>query len=230
MRLLDIATGTGDPALTLAGRVAPGGRVTCTDLSPGMLVATRSNARELGLDNVDFVVAGGDALPFLDDSFDGVSCRFGIMFIPDTRAALREMQRVLVPGGRIALVAWGRDDQPFYDDTRGILLRHWKVIPPVRQPYTPFRFAAADSLAPAMREAGFDAVEQRLLKAPWPAGTAAARFDFFYEQWKGEFDKMPRETAERVQTEIRERLRSREVDGELAYTVEVWLATGVKPA
>lgn len=227
-RILDVATGTGDPALTLARHVARGGRVTCADLSAGMLAAARANARAEGVDNVDFVIAGGDALPFLDESFDAVSCRFGIMFILDALGALREMRRVLVPGGRAALMVWGSDQQPFWDDARGTLLRHWKVIPAVRQPLTPWRFQKQGELAALASEAGFRDVSQVRLQLPWPSGTVEGRLDYMRQQWKAEFEKMPVETARTILDEMQARFSSRLVGGELAYTVEVWLVSGVR--
>lgn len=225
-RILDLATGTGDPALTLARAVSPGGRVTCADLSSGMLESARAHAHDEGLDNLDFVVAGGESLPFLAETFDAVSCRFGIMFMLDALAALREMRRVLVPGGRVALMVWGREDQPFFDDRRGTLLRHWKVIPPVRRPLAPWRFQEPDSLSSLLVEAGFGSVQAQLLELRLPSGPPEPLLEAFRKQWRDEFAKMPASIAERILAEVEARLASHTVGGEVFYTGEVWLVTG----
>src|SRR3977135_550579 len=114
MRVLDLACGVGDPALSIAAEVAPSGRVTATDLGPGMMSLAEELARRKGLANIDFREANAESLPFPDASFDVLTCRFGIMFFPDLSKALREGLRVIKPGGRAAFVAWGKKEQPFF--------------------------------------------------------------------------------------------------------------------
>ena len=75
-----------------------------------MLEAARRRATELGLDDVDFQVEDAAALTFADTSVDGILCRWGVMLVPDMDAAVAEIQRVLRPGGRIALAVWGSPD------------------------------------------------------------------------------------------------------------------------
>src|ERR1700681_2121206 len=123
MRVLDLASGVGDPALSIAREVAPSGRVTATDLGPGMMSLAEELARKKGLTNIEFRVASADSLPFPDASYDAVTCRFGVMFFPDPGAALRECLRVLKPGGRATFVAWGPKEQPFFAVTSGVLLK-----------------------------------------------------------------------------------------------------------
>src|SRR6267142_1684770 len=100
MRVLDLASGVGDPALSVAEEIAPGGRVTATDLGPGMMSLAEELARKKGLTNIEFREASAEALPFPSESYDVLTCRFGIMFFPDLPKALRECLRVLKPGGR----------------------------------------------------------------------------------------------------------------------------------
>ena len=108
MSVLDLASGSGQPALTLARKVGPEGRVTATDLVPPMLAIAEENARKEGIGNMTFQQADAEELPFSDESFDVVTCRFGVMFFPSCRRALGEIKRVLKPGGRVAFGAWGR--------------------------------------------------------------------------------------------------------------------------
>ena len=107
MHILDLASGNGEPALSLAQRVAPNGRVTATDLNEGMLGALRANAEADQVTNIDTKVCDAHELPFADGSFDLVTSRFGVMFFADTPAALREVRRVIKPAGRVAFVVWG---------------------------------------------------------------------------------------------------------------------------
>ena len=109
-RVLDVACGTGVLTREAANRAGPRGNVTGLDLSPDMLaVAGRLSP------GLKWQQGSADALPFADQSFDAVVSQFGLMFFPDRVAALREMMRVLVPGGRLAVAVWGSlDDTPAY--------------------------------------------------------------------------------------------------------------------
>ena len=104
-RHLDIATGTGEPGLTIA-KLAPKGHVVLTDLSAEMLdVATRRAAAQ-GVTNFEARVCSADDLPFDGATFDSISVRFGYMFFPDVARATAEFARVLKPGGRLCASVW----------------------------------------------------------------------------------------------------------------------------
>ena len=108
-RVLDVACGTGDWARCAAARVGPQGWVVGLDISPEMLAMAR---RKDGAHPVDVAIewreGSADVLPLANAAFDVVCCQLGLMFFPDRVAALREMRRVLIPSGRMALVVWGR--------------------------------------------------------------------------------------------------------------------------
>jgi SAM-dependent methyltransferase len=104
-RVLDVACGTGVWALHAAARVGPHGRVAGLDINPDMLAVAR---RKQNAGAVEWREGSADALPFDDASFDLVCCQLGLMFFPDRVAALSEMRRVLVPGGRFVGMVWGR--------------------------------------------------------------------------------------------------------------------------
>ena len=104
--VLDIATGPGEPALSLAALVGPEGKICGIDPIPGMIEGARRAAANLGLKNVQFDVASADRLPFAADTFDAVICRFGVMFFPSPGDAVREILRVLKPGRKMALAVW----------------------------------------------------------------------------------------------------------------------------
>ena len=102
---LDIASGTGEPGLSIA-ELAPDGRVVLTDLSPEMLEVAARRAEARGTTNVVTHVCSADDLPFDEASFDSVSVRFGYMFFPDMAKATAEFVRVLAPGGRLCASVW----------------------------------------------------------------------------------------------------------------------------
>jgi SAM-dependent methyltransferase len=106
---LDIASGTGEPGLTVAA-MAPRGRVVLTDLSPEMLEVARRRADAQGIRNVETKVCDAQDLPFPDATFDSVSVRFGYMFFPDLAATTAELVRVLKPGGRLGSSVWVRPE------------------------------------------------------------------------------------------------------------------------
>jgi ubiquinone/menaquinone biosynthesis C-methylase UbiE len=112
-RHLDIASGTGEPGLTVAA-LAPRGHVVLTDLSAEMLAVASRRAHAQGVTNIETQVCSADDLPFADSSFDSVSVRFGYMFLPDLAAATAEFARVLRPGGRLGASVWVRpEDNPW---------------------------------------------------------------------------------------------------------------------
>jgi ubiquinone/menaquinone biosynthesis C-methylase UbiE len=105
-RVLDLATGIGEPALLAAARVGPEGRVVATDLSSGMLRIARERAMGAGLTNVALLEADTARLPFPDACYDAVLCRWGVASLPDAVEALRSVRRLLVPGGSLVAAVW----------------------------------------------------------------------------------------------------------------------------
>ena len=171
LRILDLASGTGEPALTLARAVGPEGHVTATDLGAGMLALAEENAQQAGLTNLTFQEADAHALPFQDEIFDRVTSRFGVMYFADVGQALLEIRRVLKAGGLMALAAWGPVEQnPISLAALGPFLRRTSIAPPPTGAPHPFRFASPDSLAQELERAGFNQVEVHLrtVSSAWP--------------------------------------------------------------
>lgn len=105
-RVLDLGSGTGQPALDAALLVGAKGSVVGTDQAGDMLGAARRQAGELGLDNTQFLEVDAEQLDFEDASFDAVTSRFSLMFLPDADAVLRTAHRLLRPGGVLTAAVW----------------------------------------------------------------------------------------------------------------------------
>ena len=106
MRVLDLGSGTGYPALLAAQTVGPSGSVIGLDLAEQMLAVARRKATALGLTNVTFRAGDVTALPYEANSFDAVTSRFCLMFLPDIPKAAAEIARVLRPGSWVAAAVW----------------------------------------------------------------------------------------------------------------------------
>jgi demethylmenaquinone methyltransferase/2-methoxy-6-polyprenyl-1,4-benzoquinol methylase len=109
---LDVCCGTGDLALELARRVAPGGRVVGCDFSEPMLDLARDKAGEQGAEGVRFEWADALQLPYDDGRFDAVTVGFGVRNLADLDRGLREMARVLRPGGRLVILEITQPTRP----------------------------------------------------------------------------------------------------------------------
>lgn len=171
MHVLDVASGAGEPALTLAATVGPRGRVTATDVAPAMLAIAYDLARQSSVSNMTCMVAGADCLPFAAARFDTVTCRFGIAHVPDYARALREIRRVLRPGGRAAFVVWGpRAKNPFFTIIDDALALYPLPAPPSPAAPGPFTFAASGTLSRALGMSGFRHIheETHRIALRWP--------------------------------------------------------------
>ncbi|MGH2530837.1 MAG: class I SAM-dependent methyltransferase [Thermomicrobiales bacterium] len=150
-RVLDVACGTGAVARQIAPLVGASGSVVGLDLSPGMLAVAGSRPAPAGA-SITWQQGSADDLPFPNEAFDLVLCQQGLQFFPDRPAAVREMRRVLAPGGRAALSVWrGQKHQSLYDAFDAAVERHLGVA----EEGGPFSFGDAADLRTLLDEAGF---------------------------------------------------------------------------
>jgi ubiquinone/menaquinone biosynthesis C-methylase UbiE len=233
--VLDVAGGSGEPGLTIAERVGPGGCVTCTDAVAEMVEAARHEASRRGLANVQFHQCTADSLPFPDNTFDATVSRLGIMFPPDTLAALREMLRVTKPGGRAALAVWGKSEvNPFCYVVTNVMARH--VSSPASDPDAPnaFRFAEPGKLARVMTQAGASEVEERVVKFNLDAPLTPHEFWTMRSQTSDTLrEKLAKlSTAEQSQIahEVEQEVTQFFPHNQMNFPVQMVLVSGKKPA
>jgi SAM-dependent methyltransferase len=162
--ILDIATGPGEPALTIAS-LAPHAKVFGVDPIPEMVAAARREATRLELANTHFDVAFADRLPFPDDTFDAAVSRFGIMFFPSPLNALRESARVLKPGHKLAFAVWHTTaTNSFHHSLARVVDTYIDSPPPLPDALEPFRFATPGKLKNILQQAGLTSTSERLLQ------------------------------------------------------------------
>lgn len=160
-RVLDIATGIGEPALSAAGRVGSAGRVVATDISKQMLDIARIRASTSGLTNIEFLEADAECLDFPDRSFDAILCRWGITSLPDHSNLLVKIKRMLTPNGSFATSVWDEASRlPLTSIAITVAQKMFHSAPPRPEPPPQVR---EDALESVMIRAGFTDVRAEKL-------------------------------------------------------------------
>lgn len=164
-KVLDIATGIGEPAVSAARRVGPKGRITAVDFSSGMLKAAGKRAKDLGVSNIDFFVMDGEELKMNESEFDAIVCRWGLMFFPDPVKALNIIRRLLKKGGHFAAAVWDVPEKvPMISLPMGVVRKELQLPPPPPEKPTPFSLANAVLFEGMLKEAGFNDVRTEAVK------------------------------------------------------------------
>jgi ubiquinone/menaquinone biosynthesis C-methylase UbiE len=233
-KVLDVATGPGEPALSLADIVGPDGRVLGVDPIPEMIAGARRAADRLGLNNATFEVASADQLPFPDSTFDAVISRFGIMFFPSPADGIREMLRVLTPGRKLALAVWcSADRNPFHYELSRIIDRY--VESPAVDPDAPdaFRFADSGKLLTILSEVGVVAPAERVLQFKIEAPISSEEFWTLRCEMSEAFRGKLASLSDQVRAEIRrqalEAFREYSSERGMSFPAEVLILSGSKP-
>lgn len=173
-RILDIAAGAGEPAISAAERVGPSGYVLATDISEGIIELAHQVARERGLKQIETRAMDGEKLDLPDASFDAVVCRLGLMYMPHPVTALREWRRVLRAGGRVAVVVFSTPDRNSWGAVPASIIRQRAQLPPpVPGQPGPFSLGGPGALEDVFRQAGFTNPEVRAVPVPHRMGSSA---------------------------------------------------------
>ena len=172
--VVDVATGIGDPALSVARRVGPSGHVIATDQSRAMLAIAETRAREHGLTNIQFRQLDANAYDFPEGSIDAVVCRWGLMCLSDLTDALGRMRRSLKSRRSLAAVTWSAPEKvPIISIRRRVM----GAFDLPRSPNDPFRLSSAAALGSSAVADGFDHVEV----TPWVVPYEYASIDAFVD-------------------------------------------------
>jgi enediyne biosynthesis protein CalE5 len=234
-RVLDIACGSGIPAIPAAQAVGPTGFVLATDQAPEMVEVARDFAREEGVTNVEFRLVDGEELNVEPGSFDAVTCRWGIMFMPEPVAFLRRAHEALKPDGRIAVAVWGPPQNNPFLSLPIMTARKYYTGPPLPDPTAPggvFSFADKGRLQSVFEQSGFRDVRIEEMNEPM------AVFDSGVEYWefctdimsplRRILDQMPADIVEKIGREVIEAASEGSPDGKVALNGNPILASATK--
>jgi ubiquinone/menaquinone biosynthesis C-methylase UbiE len=177
-KVLDIASGTGEPGLSAAA-IVKNGNVIATDLAEDMVSIAAENGRLKGLKNFETKVAGVDALPFEDESFDAAICRNGIMFFPDISQGVSEIRRVLKKGGYFSAGFFIKPEKNQWATlTMDVINKYVEM--PVPRPDAPglFRCAKPGFIKNILEQAGFNNIQEKEISFNFNAPSIETYWDF----------------------------------------------------
>ena len=232
MAVLDVACGTGEPAISVASLLAGTGSVIGIDISSEPLKIAEQRAMTRGLKNISFQQGDAHQLPFADAMFDRITSRLGIMFFADTPRVFREMHRVMKPSGAVALVSWGPfENQPYFQSSIATIVRE---VPGAVVPDTGasmFRYGEPGSVARELEAAGFRDCRDELKTVPWVwPGPPEQVWEYFQEAtvpFRSLIDAIPPAERARVEAAVLERIASYYDGRQVNFTAAINLARAV---
>jgi SAM-dependent methyltransferase len=234
-RVLDLASGVGEPALAIADRVGPAGHVVGLDLSQEMVDAATSWAEENGITNVEFRRVETELdLGHPAESVDAVTCRFGLMFMPDPTATLKVLNDVVKPGGRIAIATWGPAERcPFLTVPNEILSRHVDLPRPDPGAPGPLALSSAEALASMFHAAGWEEVRSTpIVVYPFEADSPEEYWDITCRTAGpiiSVLTALPEKTQQSIRDDAVVTLRGMMQDGKVRLSGEALVTGAMKP-
>lgn len=227
-RVLDVACGSGFPALAAAAAVRPGGTVVATDISPEMLAVAASRAKRDALDNVRFVEMDAEHIWFSDAEFDAVTNAYGLMFNPDPARAIAEARRVLRSRGRFLAVTWDELSQnPFFSVITRVAAPFLSIQPPAAGAPGPFRLSSATQLESLLCEAGFSDVRVDRVPMTLELSSADEYLQVFSDvAWKAKVAALSERDLARLRHAIAEAVQPHIVGGRVRLVASSLCAVG----
>jgi enediyne biosynthesis protein CalE5 len=229
-RVLDVACGSGFPALAAAASVRPGGTVIATDISPAMLASAAARAKRDALDNVEFVEMDAEHLTFGDEEFDAVTNAYGLMFIPDLPRAIAEARRVLKSAGHFAAVTWDEPARnPFFSVITPVAAPFLSIQPPAAGATGPFRLSSATQLESLLRDAGFSDIRVDRIPMTIELTSANQYLQLFSDvAWKARVAALSNRDLARLREAIGEAIQPHIAGGRLRLVASSLCAAGIR--
>lgn len=207
-RVLDIACGTGDPTLSLAIGVGENSEIVGLDFIPELIKELENRAKRKNLKNVSGKVGNSLNLPFKDETFDAICCRFGMQYLNDNLKIrqLQEAYRVLKKGGRIVIVDWGEEGHGEIKNVYLDVLKKYKSTEKVDKASTDFNLIAASKFAQLLESADFLNVQSDYTEIHWRWNGTPESFWIFIRSMAPQmgpiFANIPEETANKIHEEV----------------------------
>ncbi|KIA97545.1 methyltransferase type 11 [Flavobacterium sp. KMS] len=232
-RVLDVAAGAGEQTITAAKRVGKSGYVLATDISSNILEYAKEIAKQNGLENIETKVMDGENLTLEDGKFDAVISRVGLIYFPDQHRALKEMLRVLKPGGKVAAIVYSTPEKnKFFSIPVSIIRNRAKLAPPLSGQPGPFSLGSEGVIEKLFLTAGFINVKSEDVDSPLQLFSTKECIRFEKEsfgalhQMLSNLSDLEKET---VWQEIEQELRVFESDNGFVGPCEMIVAVGEKP-
>lgn len=234
-RVLDIACGSGIPAIPAAQMVGPAGFVLATDQAPEMVEVARGNSTKEGITNIEFRLVDGEELQVEPESFDAVTCRWGIMFMPEPVLCLRQAWQALKPNGRIAVAVWGPPERNPFIALPLMIARKYYTGPPLPNPTAPgsvFSFADKNRLQFVFEQAGFRDIHIDEMELPMSVFESGQEFWDYTREFIAPFrrilDQIPEDAVKKVEKEVVEAAPQGNPDGKVSLNGNPILASATK--
>jgi len=233
-RALDVAGGAGEPSFEIAATVAPQGYVICTDVVAEMVTAARRLAERQAIHHIEFASCSANSLPFDDASFDAAVSRLGAMFFEDAVSALREMLRVIKPGGSLALAVWSdRERNPFFSIVTDVMAHYIPTPPEDEDAPGAFRFAQRGKLSALLAQAGAISVQEQVVDFQMEAALTPAEFwrlrSELSDSLRAKVARLSADELAQVIEEVERRVAAFFSEGQLSLPAQVLIVTGKRP-
>jgi SAM-dependent methyltransferase len=232
--VMDVATGSGEPALSIAEVIGPAGLVVGIDPFAEMIAAAQRVANERRFENARFQVASADRVPFEAARFDAVVSRFGIMFFSTPVECVRELLRVLKPNRPIVFAVWGHlERNPFHHVMAHVVDRYFPPPPLPPDAAEPFRYAEPGKLLEVLNAAGAADTSERLLQ--FNIEIPFAGEDFWTlrmdmaEKLRAKIASLSAEKAAEIRREVFQNMAPYSLGSGVSFPAEALIVSATKP-
>ncbi len=229
--VLDVASGTGEPGLTLSALLLQG-RVTGTDLSENMVDIANEHAEQRSISNYQSQVSDASDMPFKDDTFDHIICRYGIMFFPDVETGLREMARVLKPGGKLTVAVWaGPELNPFITILAMTVIEKLNLPKPAPDVPGIFRCAKPGLVSQHVKNIGLENVTEWNVKGEAKFGSPEQYWEIFSDvagPVMEALNSQPQDVRADVKAAVINKAKNFVREGEMHVNWDAIIVSGIK--